>query len=438
MPIKNIYSELNQAQLLEEKQKLTLEYSEYKTKNLSLNMTRGIPCKEQLDLSNDMLKTDLSETGYIAKDMGDFRNYCSPNGLMGTFEARELFENLMGAESVSEVMACGNSSLNIMHDTVARAVLYGVYDGSTPWHKLEGDKKAKFLCPSPGYDRHFAICEYLGIEMITIKMNENGPDMDEVERLVSSDSSIKGIWCVPKYSNPDGMTYSDETVKRLANLSPVADDFRIYWDNAYIVHDLTDTGDVLLNIFDELKKNKKEDMVYMFASMSKVTFCGGGIAAICASEKNIKYLSSKAFVQTICPDKVNQIRHVLFLKDNAGIKAHMDKHRKILKPKFDAVINGFEKNLGETNLARWTKPNGGYFISLFTPENCAKKTVELSVGLGVALTPAGSTYPYKKDPDDSNIRISPTFPSVADLTLAVDALCVCVKLAYVEYLLNAK
>jgi len=434
MSEKNIYSEFNQSQLQEEKQKLTAQYDEFKAKNLNLNMTRGIPCKAQLDLSNDMLKIDLGEINYTAKDMGDFRNYCSPNGLMGTFEARELFRELIGADSVNEIMAGGSSSLNIMHDTMVRSVLYGAYEGATPWCKLEGDKKAKFLCPVPGYDRHFAICEYLGIEMITIKMNADGPDMDEVERLVSSDPTIKGIWCVPKYSNPDGLTYSDEVVKRFANLSPAADDFRIYWDNAYIVHDLTETGDELLNIFAELKKNKKEDMVYIFASTSKITFCGGGIAAICASEKNIKYLSSKAFVQTICPDKVNQMRHVLFLKDKAGIQEHMLKHKKIIKPKFDAVINGLEKHFGGTNLAKWTNPNGGYFISLFVPENCAKRTIELAKNLGVALTPAGSTYPYKKDPYDSNIRISPTVPTVEDLTLAVDALCVCAKLAYIEKL----
>ena len=431
---KNIYSDFSKNQLLEEKQKLTAQYDEYKSQNLTLNMTRGIPCKDQLDLSNDMLKIDMGEINYMAKDMGDFRNYCSPNGLMGTFEARELFRELVGADSVNEIMMGGSSSLNIMHDTVVRGMLYGPCEGATPWCRLEGDKKAKFLCPSPGYDRHFAICEYLGIEMITIKMNEDGPDMDEVEKWVNSDPTVKGIWCVPKYSNPDGLTYSDEVVKRFANLSPAAEDFRIYWDNAYIVHDLTDEGDELLNVFAELKKNKKEDLIYIFASTSKITFCGGGISAICASEKNIKYLSSKAFVQAICHDKVNQMRHVLFLKDKAGIKAQMDKHRAIIKPKFDAVVNGFEKNLGGTELAKWTKPNGGYFISLFVPDNCAKRTVELAANLGVALTPAGSTYPYKKDPYDNNIRISPTFPSVSDLTLAVDALCVCVKLAYIEKL----
>ena len=431
MSEKNIYTNFDKKQRLEEKEKLTALYGEYKAKNLKLNMTRGIPCKEQLDLSNDMLKIDLGDIGYTAKDMGDFRNYCSPGGVMGTFEARELFMELFGADSVNEVIAGGNSSLNLMYNMAANSMLFGVCEGAVAWKKLD---KVKFLCPVPGYDRHFSICESLGIEMVNIKMNADGPDMDEVEHMVNTDSSVKGIWCVPKYSNPDGLTYSDGVVKRFAALSPAADDFRIYWDNAYIVHDLTDKSDNLLNLFAELKKNGKEDMVYMFASTSKITFCGAGVAAVCASCKNIKYISSKIFVQMICPDKVNQMRHALFLKDAAGIKAQMDKHRKILKPKFDAVISGLEKNLGKTGLAFWTVPNGGYFISLFVPENCAKKTVELASELGLAMTPAGSTYPYKKDPKDQNIRIAPTFPTEDELRLAVDALSICVRLACLEAL----
>ncbi|MCL2159629.1 MAG: aminotransferase class I/II-fold pyridoxal phosphate-dependent enzyme [Oscillospiraceae bacterium] len=428
----NIYSKLTKDQLSSEQKNLSAQYESYKSKSLTLNMTRGIPCKDQLDLSNDMLKIDMGEIDYLAKNMGDFRNYCSPGGLMGTFEARELFSDLMGADSVEEVMVGGNSSLAIMHDTMARSFMHGTTEESVAWHKLSGEDKAKFLCPVPGYDRHFSICEALGVEMINIKMNPDGPDMDAVERLANSDPSIKGIWCVPKYSNPEGITYSDEVVRRLANLSPAAKDFRIYWDNAYIVHDLSEEGDCLLNIFAELKKNKKEDMIYMFASTSKITFCGGGVAAICASEKNIKYLSSKAFVQMICPDKINQMRHVLFLKDTDGIKAQMARHRKIIRPKFDAVLDGLKKGLGETGLANWTSPNGGYFISLNVPCGCAKRTVELAAGLGLALTPAGATYPYKKDPEDKNIRLSPTFPTVGDLTLATEALCICAKLAYIE------
>ena len=432
MQEKNIYSELNREQLIAEKQKLTEEFENYKTKNLKLNMMRGVPCKEQLDLSNDLLYIDLGSINYTAKDIGDCRNY---GGLMGTVEARELFRELFGASSINEVIVLGNSSLNVMYDCIARSMLFGAYDGATPWSQLKGKKKAKFLCPAPGYDRHFSMCEHFGIEMINIEINSDGPDMDAVEKLVSSDPSIKGIWCTPKYSNPSGVTYSDDVVRRLANLSPAADDFRIYWDNAYIIHDLTETSDNLSDIFAELKKNGKEDMIYMFVSTSKITFAGGGISAVCASEKNIKYISSKMSFQTIGHDKVNQLRHVLFLKNKAGIKAHMDKHRKIIKPKFDAVINGLEKNLGGTNLARWSNPNGGYFVNLFVPKCCAKRTVELAASLGVALTPAGSAYPYKKDPHDSNIRLAPTFPSVAELELAIDALCVCIKLACVEKLI---
>ncbi|MCL1794554.1 MAG: aminotransferase class I/II-fold pyridoxal phosphate-dependent enzyme [Oscillospiraceae bacterium] len=436
MESENIYSNLGEGQLAEERQKLSAQYEGYKARGLKLNMTRGIPCKEQLDLSNDMLKIDPGEIGYMAKGLGDFRSYCSPGGLMGTFEARELFAGLMGAEFASEVMVGGNSSLCLMHDAMVRSFVYGTTGQTEPWHALSGDRKAKFLCPVPGYDRHFSICENLGVEMINIEMDQNGPDMDEVENRANSDPSVKGIWCVPKYSNPTGITYSDEVVKRLANLSPAAEDFRIYWDNAYIVHDLTESGDELSNIFAELKKNKKEDMVYMFASTSKITFCGGGVAAICASEKNIEYMSSKAFVQMICPDKINQMRHALFLQDNDGIKAQMDKHRKIIKPKFDAVTQGLKKGLGDTGLASWTEPNGGYFISLYVPENCARRTIALAKGAGLELTPAGSAYPYKNDPHDAHIRISPTFPSIGELALAAEALCICAKLAYMEKLIK--
>lgn len=428
MPEKNIYNQMKKNELIEEQQKLCTQYNEYKDKNLKLNMTRGVPCKEQLDLSTDLIT--LYPDNIIAKDIGDARNY---GGLAGTAEARELFRELFDADSINEIMVLGNSSLNIMYDTALKAMLFGVCEGCAPWGKLDG---VKFLCPVPGYDRHFTICESLGIEMINIAMTDTGPDMDEIERLVSSDASIKGIWCVPKYSNPDGITYSAETVRRFAALSPAAHDFRIFWDNAYMVHDLTESGDILLDIFGELKKNKKEDMIYMFASTSKITFPGSGISAICSSEKNIKFMTAKIFSQTIGPDKLNQLKHAQFLKNKDGVTAHMAKHRAILAPKFGAVIERFEKNFGGTGLARWNNPNGGYFISLFVPEGCARKAVELAADIGVALTPAGSTYPYKKDPHDSNIRIAPTMPPIQDLILAVDALCVCTKLAYVEKLLR--
>ena len=426
----NIYSAMSKDALIKEQESLQQRYNEFKAKNLKLNMTRGVPCIEQLDLSNDLLTMPLNPI--VAKDIGDARNY---GGLMGTAEARELFRDLLDADSIDEVMVLSNASLNIMYDTILKAMFFGVQDGSPAWGKLE---KVKFLCPVPGYDRHFSICQSLGIEMISIAMTSTGPDMDEVERLVSSDASIKGIWCVPKYSNPDGITYSDETVRRFAALSPAADDFRIFWDNAYCVHDLTEKGDELLNILSELKKNKKEDMVYIFASTAKITFAGSGIAAICASKKNIDFMREKIFMQTIGPDKVNQLKHAQFLKDKNGIHAHMEKHRKILKPKFDAVADSLEKNLKEfkeAGIAKWTKPNGGYFMSLFVPEGCAKKSLELVTALGIAFTPAGSTYPYKKDPYDSNIRLAPTFPAIPDLLVAMDALCVCIKLAYIEKIL---
>ena len=425
--LKNIYGAISKEEIIKKQESLQQKYNEFKSKSLKLNMMRGVPSIAQLELSNDILTAPLENM--TAKDIGDVRNY---GGLMGAAEARELFRDLLDAESIDEVMVLGNSSLSIMYDTMAKAMLFGVQDGSPAWGKLE---KVKFLCPVPGYDRHFSICQAMGIEMINITMTETGPDMDEVEKLVSSDASVKGIWCVPKYSNPDGITYSDDTVRRFAALLPAADDFRIFWDNAYCVHDLIEPGDELLNILSELKKNNKEDMVYIFASTAKITFAGGGISAICASKRNIKFMNDKIFVQTIGPDKINQLKHVQFLKDKAGIMAHMDKHRKILKPKFDAVTESLENNLKEfkeANLASWINPNGGYFISLFVPEGCAKKTIELCSEAGVALTPAGSAYPYKKDPYDSNIRIAPTFPSVQDLNVAVDVLCVCIKLAYIE------
>ena len=423
----NIYNEMPREQFYKELDSLMQKYNEFKNKNLKLNMMRGVPCTEQFDLSNDLLTMPLNSV--TAKDIGDARSY---GGLMGTSEARELFRDLLDAASIDEVMVLGSSSLNIMYDTIAKAMLFGVQAGSSAWGKLE---KVKFLCPVPGYDRHFSICQTFGIEMINIVMTDTGPDMDEVERLVSSDASIKGIWCVPKYSNPDGITYSDDTVRRFAALSPAAEDFRIFWDNAYCAHDLTEQGDELLNILEELKKTQKENMVYIFASTAKITFSGSGIAAICASECNIEFMRDKIFAQTICPDKINQLKHVQFLKDKNGIKEQMAKHRKILKPKFDAVSEALENNLKdfkETNLARWTNPNGGYFMSLFVPEGCAKKTIELATELGVAFTPAGSTYPYKKDKSDSNIRIAPTCPSIQDLTIAIEVLCICIKLAYIK------
>ena len=422
-----MYDRFSREQLIEEQNNILKSFEEYKTKGLNLNMMRGVQSPEQLKLSHEMLNIDLGD--YKSSDGSDIRNY---GGLAGTAEARELLRELCGAESINEIIVGGNSALNLMHDSLMRSMIFGVC-GSTPWAKLTGDDKPKFLCPVPGYDRHFAICEFLDIEMINIPMTEEGPDMDEIERLVK-DPSVKGIWCVPKYSNPTGITYSDAVVKRFAALEPLAEDFRIYYDNAYIEHDLSENGDVLLNLFAELKKNGKEDMLYMFLSASKITFPGAAISAICASEKNVKDILSKIFVQTIGPDKINQTRHVKFLKDAAGVRAHMKKHREILAPKFRAVLSLLEKNL--SGIASWTKPNGGYFVSLCVPNGCAIRTVELARELGVILTPAGATYPYGKDPNDENIRIAPSYPSVAELEAAVEALSTCVKMAYLEKLIK--
>ena len=424
---KNMYDRFSRDQLIEEQNKILKAFEEYKTKGLNLNMMRGVQSLEQLKLSHEMLNIDLGD--YKSSDGSDIRNY---GGLAGTAEARELFRELAGAESINEIIMGGNSALNLMHDSLCRSMIFGVC-GSTSWTNLTGESKPKFLCPVPGYDRHFSICEFLGIEMINIPMTDEGPDMDEVERLVK-DSSVKGIWCVPKYSNPTGITYSDAVIKRFAALEPSAEDFRIYWDNAYIEHDLSENGDVLLNLFAELKKNGKEDMLYMFLSASKITFPGAAVSAICASEKNVKDILGKMFAQTIGPDKINQTRHVKFLKNAAGVKAHMKKHREILAPKFKAVQNGLEKNL--SGIASWSKPNGGYFVSLCVPSGCALRTVELARELGVILTPAGATYPYGKDPSDENIRIAPSYPSVAELEAAVEALCICVKMAYLEKLIK--
>ncbi len=417
------YFEMSPEQIKSEYEKVRAEYEEIIKKGLKLDMSRGKPCRAQLDLTNDMLKT-LQEGSDCCSESGvDYRNY----GIMdGIPEAKKLFAPMLGVTE-NEVIVFGNASLTIMYDTIIKAMQFGIL-GSTPWNKLE---KVKFLCPVPGYDRHFAICQNMGIEMINIPMTDNGPDMDMVEKLVNEDESVKGMWCVPKYSNPDGITYSDETVKRLANLSPKAKDFRIFWDNAYVIHDF-DTPDTLLNIFDELKKNGKEDMIFMFASTSKITFPGAGVAVMGASQNNLDYVKKLMFFQTISHDKLNQLRHVKYFKTFENIVEHMKKHAKILMPKFDIVCNTLQKELAPLGIGKWKKPNGGYFVSLFLPNGCAKRTAELCKQAGVVLTSAGATYPYGKDPDDSNLRISPSFPPNEELQAAMDVLCLCAKLAVLE------
>lgn len=424
------YASLSRKELCKIRDSLLKEYEDVKSKNLKLDMSRGKPGAEQLDLSLEILDCINSSESCKAEDGTDCRNY----GLLdGIPEAKRLFAEMLEVKP-SEIIIGGNSSLNMMYDTVARAMTHGIL-GSTPWCKLD---KVKFLCPSPGYDRHFAVTEHFGIELIPIEMKADGPDMDAVQSYVENDESVKGIWCVPKYSNPEGITYSDEVVDRFAALNPAAKDFRIFWDNAYCVHHLTDKHDKLKNILEALRANGKENMVYIFGSTSKITFPGSGVAMMAASEENIASIKKQLAFQTIGPDKLNQLRHVRFFKDLKGIEEHMKKHAAIIKPKFDAVLNALESELGGTGLAEWTNPNGGYFISVNTLDGCAKRTVELCKEAGVKLTPAGATYPYGKDPRDRNIRIAPTYPPLDELKTAAKLFCLCVKLAGIEKLLSAK
>ncbi|MBQ7821779.1 MAG: aminotransferase class I/II-fold pyridoxal phosphate-dependent enzyme [Clostridia bacterium] len=420
------YTNLSKEAALAEHAKLTKEYSELKAKGLKLDMSRGKPGKDQLDITMGMLGVISDDTDCRSSAGIDCRNY----GLLdGIPEAKKLFADLLGLKE-SRVIVAGNSSLNLMYDSVARAMLYGVVGSEKPWSKLD---KVKFLCPAPGYDRHFAICESLGIEMINVPMTENGPDMDVVEKLVAENASIKGIWCVPKFSNPGGIVYSDETVKRFAALKPAAKDFRIFWDNAYAVHDFDIDNPVkLLDIFAEAEKYGNVDKIFYFASTSKISFPGSGVAIMAASEDNLAQIKKVMTVQTIGFDKINMMRHVKYFKDADGILEHMRAHAKIIKPKFDIVIETLERELGNTGIAEWNSPKGGYFISLDVYKGCAKRVYSLVSELGVTLTAAGATFPYGKDPDDRNIRIAPTFPPNDELKLASEILCLCVKLAAIE------
>ncbi|GFI17539.1 putative aminotransferase/MSMEI_6121 [Lachnospiraceae bacterium] len=425
------YKELDKEELLALQENLNVQYEEAKAKGLKLDMSRGKPSASQLDMERDFMDVINSESDLKSKSGVDCRNY----GLLdGIPEVKKLMADMMNV-SDDKVIVFGNSSLNIMYDTIARAMIFGVIDG-TPWCKLD---KVKFLCPVPGYDRHFAITEQFGIEMINIPMSAEGPDMDLVEKYVNGDAAVKGIWCVPKYSNPQGYTYSDETVKRFAALKPAAEDFRIFWDNAYAIHDLyEDRSDDLLEILSECEKAGNPDMVYEFGSTSKVTFPGSGISALASSRANLDSIRKTMTIQTIGPDKLNQLRHVRYFKDIAGMKAHMAKHAAIIRPKFEAVEKVLEAELGGLGIGQWTKPNGGYFISFDPMEGCAKAIVDKCREAGVVLTGAGATYPYKKDPKDSNIRIAPTFPSKEELSIAADLFVLCVKLVSVEKLLEDK
>ena len=395
---------------------LQQKYQYYKDLHLNIDMSRGKPCQEQLDLSLSMLDIVNSKTSCFDDDI-DCRNY---SALEGIPEAKKLFSDILDIP-VENIIVCGASSLNIMHNLIVKSVTVGI-DGNTPFSKQE---KIKWLCPVPGYDRHFAITEYFGFEMISIPYNNDGPDMDLIEQYIK-DPTVKGIWCVPKYSNPTGIIYSDEVVRRFAKLKPAAKDFRIYWDNTY-VSQLSFEGkeEPVLNIFDECKKYDNEDLVYIFASTSKMTFPGGGVSALGCSEHNKKDYLDYLKYQTICFDKLNQLRHALFLKDKKTINEHMKKHAKILKPKFAMVLNTFEKEIKD--LATWNKPTGGYFISLYVPGK-AKQVVDMCKELGVTLTSTGSSYPYKKDPDNSHIRIAPTPLSLEELETATKVICLAIKL----------
>ena len=425
------YKEMSKEELLVLREDLNREYEATKAKGLKLDMSRGKPAASQLDMQKDFLDVITSESNLYTEAGLDCRNY----GLLdGIPEAKKLMADMLGV-SPEQVIVCGNASLNIMYDTIARSMIFGVM-GSTPWCKLD---KVKFLCPVPGYDRHFAITEQFGIEMINIPMNEDGPDMDLVEKYVNEDPAVKGIWCVPKYSNPSGVTYSDTVVKRFAALKPVAEDFRIYWDNAYIIHDLyEDKSDALLEILSECEKAGSPDMVFEFCSTSKVSFAGAGISAVAASVANLEFMKKTMTVQTIGYDKINQLRHVRYFKNIQGMKSHMMKHAEIMRPKFQAVLQVLEKELSGLQIGSWTNPNGGYFISFDAMEGCAKAIVAKCKEAGAVLTGAGATYPYGKDPKDSNIRIAPTFPTQEELAMATDLFVLCVKLVSVEKLLESR
>ncbi|MCM1175045.1 MAG: aminotransferase [Blautia sp.] len=423
------YKEMNKEELVLLKGELEKKFDEAKSKGLKLDMSRGKQSTAQLDMTMGIMNVFDSDAVLKTADGVDCRNY----GLMdGIPEVKKLLGDMIGVPA-QNMLVYGNSSLSVMYDAVSHSVTHGVM-GSTPWCKLD---KVKFLCPVPGYDRHFKITEYFGIEMINIPMTADGPDMDLVEKYVNGDEAVKGIWCVPKYSNPQGISYSDETVRRFANLKPAAEDFRVYWDNAYAVHHLyDDRQDEILEILSECEKAGNPDMVFEFCSTSKVSFAGGGIAGMAASPANLDYIREGVTVRTIGYDKINQLRHVKYFRDIDGIREHMRKHAAIIRPKFEAVLEVMDKEIGGLGIGEWNKPVGGYFISFEAMEGCAKAIVAKCKEAGVVLTGAGATYPYGKDPKDSNIRIAPTFPTPEEMAAATDLFVLCVKLVSVNKLLG--
>ena len=422
------YQEMTKEELLVEKEALEKQFEEIKALNLKLDMSRGKPAAEQLDLAMDMLDVLDSKSVLKGENGMDLRNYGILDGIP---EAKKLMADVLGCEA-KNVIVYGNSSLNIMYDQISRAMTLGIC-GNTPWAKLD---KVKFLCPVPGYDRHFAITELFGIEMINVPLYAEGPDMDMVEEYVNNDPAVKGIWCVPKYANPSGSSYSDETVRRFAALKPAAADFRIFWDNAYCVHHLyEDKQDEVLNILEECEKAGNPDMVFQFCSTSKITFPGAGIAALASSDNNIADIKKQMTIQTIGHDKINQLRHVRYFKDVDGLKAHMMKHAALIRPKFEMLDELMTAEIASRGIGTWINPVGGYFICFETLEGCAKAVVAKCKEAGVTMTGAGAPFPYGKDPKDNVIRIAPTFPSVEELRKAAEVFVVCVRLASVEKLL---
>lgn len=418
------YELLSSSDLKEELILLKTEYEYYKEKKLALNMARGKPSSAQLELSRELLDT-INSTSSLrdAKDNVDCSNY---GELKGSLEARTFFSEYMKVK-IEQVIVVGSASLTFMYDCLSRAMLKGVLGSDEPWIY----QKPKFLCPVPGYDRHFSICEFLGIELIPVPMDENGPLMDVVEELVSNDASIKGMWCVPKYSNPTGITYSDEVIKRLAALHPKAKDFRVFCDNAYAVHKIYEDTP-MLNILDEFQKAGNPNMVYLFGSTSKITFPGSGVAVFAASEENILFTEKQLSMQAISWDKINMLRHVRFLKDMNGTQMHMEKHAEILRPKFEVVNHVLEDELTSRNIGAFIKPLGGYFVTYLAPSGCAKRIVNLCKEMGVILTAAGATHPYGCDPNDTYIRIAPSFPTITELEDAMKIFCIAARISYIE------
>jgi DNA-binding transcriptional MocR family regulator len=405
-------------------QQLQARYDAFKARGLKLDLTRGKPSQAQLDLSSELLSLPGAKD-YLAEDGTDCRNY---GGLQGLTEVRKLFSGLMGA-APEQIVASNNSSLALMHDTIVYALLKGTCDSAAPW-STQGE--ISFLCPVPGYDRHFKICQDYGIRMIPVALRGDGPDMDQVERLVAQDASIKGMWCVPKYSNPTGTVYGDAVVERLAAMKTAAPDFRLFWDNAYAVHHLTDEAVEIANVLELGARHGNPNRAFVFASTSKITLPGAGLALFAASKENVKWLLTRLVPRTIGPDKVNQLRHVRFLKTPAGIPQLMNQHKALIAPKFQKVLETFDQQLANAPGVTWTRPKGGYFISLEVPSGCASRVIALAKEAGVVLTPAGATHPYGKDPDDRTIRIAPTFPELAEVAQAAEGVALCVLLAAAE------